>query len=274
MPPSQAMGLPSASLLLQSWALVMLMAVKEGEEGEEDGLTPGAPHQMKSLHKCQFPLIFRQFLSQFTVPAPLGFGRAVSGHASLKCQAACQGQGVRRGAQFAVTLSLQRQDSLLLPATLLWAQMSTQSTQTSLVENQNICDTILGCQSKEQWKHETFVLHECCWFCLRKSYFKIPGEKLLTGFSIPDLKAPDKKQTHHSCLYRQVKRYNRFIKGQYRNGEETEPISQVWQNGFPNHGTLRIRMNIPVYKYICIYTHTHRILLGICKTIIIPYLVF
>lgn len=97
----------------------MLMVVKEEEEGEEDRLIPGAPHQMKSLQKRQFTLISRQFLSQFVVPAPLDFSRAVSGHASLKCQAACQGQGVQRGAQFAVTLSLQRQDSLLLPA-MIW----------------------------------------------------------------------------------------------------------------------------------------------------------
>lgn len=172
------MWLPSPLLLLQSWALVTWMAVKEGEGGrrgrkerKEDRLVPGAPHQMKSLQKCQFTLIFRQFLSQFMVPAPHDFSRAVSGHASPKCQAACQGQGVQKGAQFAITLSLQRQNSLLLPATGVWTQTYTQNTQTELLENKNICDTILGCQSKEQWNQETFVLHGGSCFCLRKSLF-------------------------------------------------------------------------------------------------------
>lgn len=50
------MWLPLAPVLLQPWALVML-TVKERRERKEDRLIPGAPHQMKSLQKCQFPLI-------------------------------------------------------------------------------------------------------------------------------------------------------------------------------------------------------------------------
>lgn len=95
----------------------MLLAVKEGEEGRQIDSRCSTPDE--KLAEVSVPLDFRQLLSQFMVPAPLDSSRAVSGHASPKCQAACQGQGVQEGAQFAVTLSLQRQDSLLLPAVVL-----------------------------------------------------------------------------------------------------------------------------------------------------------